>query len=1437
MALKHVKVPKEFEPIFAKAQKFVNKYFSDRKEDPSKATVEISGERYLLVRGASMSVDFFETVKDLYKDVGEEKALNVARSLLFDIAHAIGKADARDFHKKMNLTDPVEKLSAGPIHFAHSGWAFVDIFPESKPSPDENYYLIYDHPFSFESAAWEKAGKKSDCPVCVMNAGYSSGWCEESFGITLVASEIMCKAKGDEACRFIMAHPSHIDRFIKAYLKKEPKLAKRITKYEIPGFFRRKQVEISLRESEEKYRRIFEHSNDAIFIHDFEGHIQDVNSQACVMLGCERKDILATPIAQLHAEESLESSVRAFKEVKEKDATRFESKFKRCDGMIIDVEISSRLVDPERGIIQGIVRDITDRKRVERELIEKEREIRLVAESSVDMIFILNKSGRFLYASPSSKDLLSYEPEEIVGNVFTKYIPESELSNCWTKLGEIFLHNKINSFDTIAITKDDRLVPVEINGRLTEYQGQLVAQGTMRDVTERMRAEKAIKESEVRYRDLLNNVPCMVYRGKRDWSVETIGPYVREITGHDSDEFERGSVNWQDLIHDEDKDRVLEESGTIVFKPKSLEQEYRIVGKDGRITWVRDIKKSLFQDGEFAGVDGFVVDITERKKTEEALRVREEELRLIFENAKDAIFWADPQTGKIINCNKAAEKLLERNRDEIIGSHQTSLHPPEEAEHYADVFREHFKSKGAIDIEAEAITNSGKRIPVDITASVTTVGGKTIVQGVFHDITERKKAAAKIAESEKKYRAIFETSPEAIVLLDTKGYVLDVNDRVIETLGFSPDEIRGEHLLEMPTLTKESRIKGLEVMRERLKGKEIPPYELDFITRKGEKRIGLIRAQALKDESGEVVADLVMISDITEQKKAEQELKTAHDEMENRVKDRTRELSEANTKLKHEMAERMKVEEELRKSEHLYQTLAETAKDFIFIVDKDFKIQYANKYATHALGREKEGIVDVPLVELFPGKEAERMVENLRRVFATGVPLSAENLFSFPEYEFWLHTILVPLRDEKGVATSVMGLSRNTTDRRKAEEALRESEARYRGLFEDSPISLWEEDYSDLEKYLEELRSLGVEDFKSYFGAHPEDVKKCATLVNIVDVNRTTVEMYEAGSKEELVKGLDKVFTEESYRTFRDGLIVFTEGGMEFEGEATNKTLSGKRMDISIKWAVAPGFEETMSKVLVSIIDITERKRLENEVRQALKFKSDFMATMSHELRTPLNSIIGCADLLLKDDKLELPERRVNNLKSILGSSDRLISMINNILDMARLEAGRAPLRAERFSLGDAMKTAVEYCSGLIGEKELEVVEDIATDIPELNTDREKLTHVITNLLGNAIKFTDAGKIVVSAKVSKEDRDYVMITVKDPGAGIAEGKMDMIFEQFKQIDVSTTRRHGGIGLGLAIVKAYSDLLGGKVGVQSKLGQGSTFTITLPINLPDEELEA
>ncbi len=233
--LNTVRVPEKFAPLFEEAQKYVARYFAGQSSHPERGALEISGQRYVLVRAASMSVEFYDMVRRFYG--AEEEAHAVAHSLLFDIAHAMGMADAKTFAERMELTDPVARLSAGPVHFAHAGWAFVDIASESNPTPDDDYYLLYDHPYSFESDSWLAAQRKTDSPVCVMSAGYSSGWCEQSFGLPLAAVEILCRAKGDEACRFIMAPPARLQARIQRYAQEHPGLAPSIVRYHIPRFF------------------------------------------------------------------------------------------------------------------------------------------------------------------------------------------------------------------------------------------------------------------------------------------------------------------------------------------------------------------------------------------------------------------------------------------------------------------------------------------------------------------------------------------------------------------------------------------------------------------------------------------------------------------------------------------------------------------------------------------------------------------------------------------------------------------------------------------------------------------------------------------------------------------------------------------------------------------------------------------------------------------------------------------------------------------------------------------------------------------------------------------------------------------------------------------------------------------------------------------------
>lgn len=237
-----VTVPSEFQKTFEKAQKIVQKFFLDLKADPSKAEIAVNASRYILIRGSSLSLEFFNKVMELYSDRGEEKAWHIARNLLFDIAHVLGSSDAKNFHQEMKLNDPVERLSAGPVHFAFTGWASVEIHADSRPTPDKDFYLHYDHHHSFEAEAWIKEKRKPPFPVCVMNAAYSSGWCADSFEIPLTAVEVSCRARGDKACSFIMAPPDQIHRYLDDSKQKHDH-----EKSGIPLFFERKRAEEKLR--------------------------------------------------------------------------------------------------------------------------------------------------------------------------------------------------------------------------------------------------------------------------------------------------------------------------------------------------------------------------------------------------------------------------------------------------------------------------------------------------------------------------------------------------------------------------------------------------------------------------------------------------------------------------------------------------------------------------------------------------------------------------------------------------------------------------------------------------------------------------------------------------------------------------------------------------------------------------------------------------------------------------------------------------------------------------------------------------------------------------------------------------------------------------------------------------------------------------------------
>jgi PAS domain S-box-containing protein len=236
------------------------------------------------------------------------------------------------------------------------------------------------------------------------------------------------------------------------------------------------------------------------------------------------------------------------------------------------------------------------------------------------------------------------------------------------------------------------------------------------------------------------------------------------------------------------------------------------------------------------------------------------------------------------------------------------------------------------------------------------------------------------------------------------------------------------------------------------------------------------------------------------------------------------------------------------------------------------------------------------------------------------------------------------------------------------------------------------------------------------------------------------------------------------------------------------------------------------------------------EVERANRLKSEFLASMSHELRTPINALIGYSALLIDGVLGEINDRQRDALQRGRAAAEHLLALINDILDLAKIEAGKMPLHLEEVALRDVVSEVTQQIEPMLRKKQLEFVVDIESACPVLYTDRTKVRQVLLNLLSNAVKFTTRGRVSVVAHCDAPT-DGVRIDVVDTGIGIREKDLQAIWEDFRQVDQSRTREYGGTGLGLSITRKLLDRLGGTVVVRSKYGEGSVFSVTLPLRTP------
>ncbi len=404
--------------------------------------------------------------------------------------------------------------------------------------------------------------------------------------------------------------------------------------------------------------------------------------------------------------------------------------------------------------------------------------------------------------------------------------------------------------------------------------------------------------------------------------------------------------------------------------------------------------------------------------------------------------------------------------------------------------------------------------------------------------------------------------------------------------------------------------------------------------------------------------------------------------------------------------------------------------------------------------------------------------------------------------------------------------------------SLRANEIRYRSLFEDSPVSLWDVDASVLKKHLDQLHVEGVSDWQAYFDEHPQAVQECVNELQVVDINRMTVTMLHYPDKASLLAEFPRSFTPAFQQTLRQMVIALAEGHSVFSQETVLQTYHGETVFVVLRLSVLPGGELPWSKLVASMADITERKRIDDEIRRlnaqleqrvaertalletANRELEAFSYSVSHDLRAPLRAIDGFSRILQQEHGAAIPGEASRLLNSIRASAQQMGRLIDDLLRFSRLS--RQPLLKRPVNMRVLVEQALQTLAWDQCDRQVQIT---IGELPASDGDASLLLQVWVNLLSNALKFTRLRPVAQIEIGSRSDLDGVQIYyVKDNGIGFNMQYADKLFGVFQRLHRAD--EFEGTGVGLALVNRIILRHGGRIWAESVPGAGATFYFTV-----------
>jgi len=641
-----------------------------------------------------------------------------------------------------------------------------------------------------------------------------------------------------------------------------------------------------------------------------------------------------------------------------------------------------------------------------------------------------------------------------------------------------------------------------------------------------------------------------------------------------------------------------------------------------------------------------------------------------------------------------------------------------------------------------------------------------------------------LASSEERTRLILDSTDEGIFGMSPDGRITFVNAATCRLLGFSAEELIGEpaHALVHHHRPDGSVFPAEECpMRAACQRGEERRVDDEFLWRKDGSGFPVDYGTTPIVQNGKILGAVVSFQDITERKQAERRLQEA---------------------------------------ERFFRSVLELAPDGLMVADADGTIRLANAQCERLFGYAREELIGRKVEMLVPDEVRGRH-PGLREGFhrapdarAMGVGRELQGRRKDGSV-FAVEIGLSPLPAREGQAAQVAVSIRDITERKQSEQALRQANFLSDMALELTKSGYWHVDYSEPDYYYQSERAAKIvgEEIRANGRYHLKDEWFARVVEADAELAKATSERYQAAI-EGRTPGYDAIY---AYKRPSDGRIVWLHAAGSVERDATGR-----------------------ARQMYGVYqDITEFKRLEGDLVEAKKkaeeateMKSLFLANMSHEIRTPMNAIIGLSHLALKT---ALTPKQRDYIAKVHAAGTSLLGIINDILDFSKIEAGKLDLETTGFELDEVISTVTTVTGQKAHEKGLEFLADVPSAIPQsLKGDPLRLGQILTNLVNNAVKFTERGEIRVKAELLEQTPDRVKLrfSVRDTGSGMTPEQSARLFQPFTQADMSTTRKHGGTGLGLTICKRLVELMGGQIWLESRPGHGSTFFFTVWLGLGD-----